>query len=199
MPVHQGDIFYRLEKIKQMLKALPKRAGNEAHNFFLDNFKLQGWQGDNGLQKWDKRKSNLDPKRGILVGKQGGHLRRGLRSIVTSTLIQEKVTGPATKYADAHNFGETIRIPVTPKMRKWAWAMYYKLGGESIKEASKTMGEKSSLSKHSAILFYKRLAMTKKSTLTVKMPVRKFIGNSKMLDKRLQTLFENDLDEALNR
>lgn len=174
MPIIQGDFFYRLEKIKQAVRNLPVQIGAEAEGFFKDNFRLQGWQGDNGLEPWTKRKNDLDPGRAILVGKAGGHLRRGLRKFVSGNNIQVKVTGVATKYADVHNFGATIKMTPTQKQRKWAWAMFYRTGRP----------------------MYKAMALGK--TLTIKIPARKFIGNSKQLDRKLADLVERKLAAALS-
>lgn len=197
MPIHLGDFNTGLENMKATIRRLPPQLGAEAEVFFKSNFDVQGWQGDNGLQLWDKRKRDKSTRR-ILIGKGTAHLKNGLRKFVSGQNISVRVTGVAAKYADAHNFGETIFIPVTSKLRKFAWAMYFKLGGTYQKAATTTMGERSTWNAgvSSSVNFWKFIAITRKSHLFLKIPQRKFIGNSKMLDNRLHALIERKLTET---
>lgn len=63
-------------------------------------------------------------------------------------------------YAEIHNTGGVIyrNVSITPKLRRWAWAMYYKSKDEK----------------------YKGMALTKKSTIrqTINMPQRQYIGGN---------------------
>ena len=176
MPVHHGDFFEGINKLEQTLRDLPTQIGAEALRFFQQGFKLQGWQGDGGLEPWDKRKYNIDPGRKILYGPETHqHLRDSLKKSVSGNDIRVEVTGSAAKYADAHNFGATIKIPVTAKMRKWAWAMFYK--------TKKDM--------------YKGMALTKKSDITIKITKRQFIGNSKQRETISHQVFEYNINKAI--
>lgn len=171
MPLNPGDFYTGLDKMRKTIKDLPVQLGAQAENFFRDNFRVQGWQGDNGIEPWAKRKSDAST-RWILVGKGTAHLMKGLRKFVSGNNIGVKVTGVATAYADIHNFGGTVQIPVSTKMRKWAWAMFYHTGRD----------------------MYKGIALTKKSSISIHMPKRQFIGNSKMLDAKLYELIEKKLN-----
>lgn len=73
--------------------------GNEAKNFFQDNFKRQGFK-DEKVNKWKKRK-NKDSGRAILV--KTGALRRSIR--VLSRGRNFLVVGSTKKYAAVHNEG----------------------------------------------------------------------------------------------
>lgn len=173
MPIHHGDFFSSLDRITREIKKLPVLAGAEAERFFIMNFRLQGFQGDTGLEPWPKRKNDLDPTRNIL--RQTGKLRQGIKKTVTSNSIQVGVQGPADKYADIHNLGGVIKIQVTAQMKKWAWAMWY----QTMKS------------------FYKGIALKPEGEyMTITIPQRKFIGNSKQLDNRLQKLFEGTIKRA---
>ena len=167
MPVHHGDFFTELERIKKDLKQLPLLAGAEAERFFIINFRLQGFQGDSGLEPWPKRKHDLDPSRNVL--RQTGKLRQGVKKNVTATSVSVGVVGPADKYADIHNLGGVIQVTVTAKMKRWAWAMWYQ-----------TLDSR-----------YKFMALKKEgSIMKITIPQTKFIGNSKQLDAKLEKIFE---------
>lgn len=81
-----------------------------------------------------------------------------LRSSITTktkregNLIETSV-GTNVVYAPIHEFGGTTMPSVTERMRKFAWAMFYKSNDEK----------------------WKRLALTRKSRLEIKIPKRPFI------------------------
>jgi phage gpG-like protein len=174
MPIKPGTIFEEIEAIQRAVRQIPLLIGNEAENFFKDNFNLGGFQGDKGLEPWKPRKENFGRKRAILVNK--GNLKKGIRKFVIGNIIQVKVTGVATAYADIHNQGGVTHPTVTPKMKAWAWAMF----------------KKTKLAK------YKAIALSKGS-LTINIPQRKFIGNSRQLDKLINKLIIDHLKKTIKK
>ena len=75
----------------------------KATELFDRNFEQQGFFG----KKWQHRKNNSDPGRGILIGKGSGRLRRSLNNPVRSgNTISWKLDVP---YAKIHNEGGTIK------------------------------------------------------------------------------------------
>nr|DAQ72733.1 MAG TPA: tail morphogenesis protein [Caudoviricetes sp.] len=76
------------------------------------------------------------------------------RSIIIEAEGNRVVINSNTLYANIHNAGGVIHTPVTDKMRRYFWAIYYK-----TKEP-----------------MYKALALTKKQTLTIRIPKRQFAG-----------------------
>lgn len=164
------------KKIEKQLKTLvlqmPLLLGNEAVNFFQENFTKREGFIDKSREKWKKRKQE-DAGRGILI--KSGRL---VRSIRISSLSPSRVTiSTDVPYAEAHNEGQTLKPKVTPKMRKFAWAKYY----ESNKQEE----------------MWKRIALTKKETLNIKMPQRKFMGESEHLRAKLNRLIERELKKRL--
>lgn len=74
----------------------------KATEMFDRNFEQQGFFG----KKWDKRKGDSDPGRGILMGRGSGRLRRGIRSTTRSS---NSITWTFdVPYAKIHNEGGTI-------------------------------------------------------------------------------------------
>jgi len=86
-------------------------------------------------------------------------LRRGIK--VTNVSRNQVRVGVDSniKYAEIHNFGGKIEI--TPKMRRYFWAMFKQTGDA----------------------YYKGLALTKKKHFDI--PERKFIGNTLAMEPRL--------------
>lgn len=173
MPFTHHHVDSTFAALIKTARNVPLHAGIKAENFFRDNFRQQGFMGDNGLQRWRKRKGEKT-NRLLLTGRQGAKLMHSLKKTVTGTGVVIKPTGSAAKYADAHNFGQTQHIPVTQKLRRYAWAMYYKTGEQK----------------------WKHMALTRKSTITIKLPARPFIGPSQMLNQQLITMFNNKMKLA---
>lgn len=141
----------------------PTEAGNTALRFIDGNFKAQGWQGQS-FQKWkpNKRKGR------ILVNK--GHLRNATYYISGIAMVTIKNTQP---YANIHNEGGNIKIPVTDKMRKFAWAMYYKNGGGKTRK-TKQGNAYSSIKLDKKANQWKGLALTEKTYLNINIDQRQF-------------------------
>lgn len=163
------SIASRLELLKARLPVL---IGNEIVNFALDNFRKQGFDKGGSIDKWKPRADGSRVGGDILVGKQGGALKRSVRR--TRTTRDQVTVGSSLPYASAHNEGETIRVKVTKKSRRFFWAMWYKTG----------------------IDYWRGMALTKKGYLTVKMPERRFIGDSKELDRRIIALLEREWEKV---
>ena len=81
-------------------------------------------------------------------------------------------------------------------MRKYFWARYYHLAGIKKKTGKKARKQKEENLPEEA-LKYKRLALTRKSTLKVKakIPQRQFIGQNKELDEIVRTTVINELEK----
>jgi phage gpG-like protein len=159
----------------------PTEAGNTALRFVDGNFKAQGWQGQS-FQKWkpNKRKDR------ILVNK--GHLRNATYYVTGITMVTIRNTQP---YANIHNEGGNIKIPVTDKMRKFAWAMYYKNGGGKAKGKS----ARASLRNQNADN-WKGLALTKKTYLNINIDQRQFAPTKSNPSPILNTAVERGVVRA---
>jgi len=76
---------------------------------------------------WKKRQFNPDEGRGTLT--KSGKLRRSIRYTVIGTATIEFHSNKP--YAMIHNQGGNIEV--TAKMKRFAWAQYYKAGGTADK------------------------------------------------------------------
>jgi phage gpG-like protein len=137
-------------------RKLPRMYGIEAVNLFKENFDKEGFIVGNGqVIKWKKTLR----KTGRKILKKGGRLQRGIhiKRIGASTITVGVDSN--IKYAQIHNEGGTI--PITPKMRRYFWAMFKQTGDT----------------------FFKAMALTKKKELVI--PKRQFIGKTSAMEPRV--------------
>lgn len=149
--------FNQFLKDYAVLKAkLPRMFGIEAVNLFKENFDAEGFiAGEGRLQKWEKTKRYTGRK----TLTKTRRLRRGIK-IMSASKTQVRVgVDSSIKYAKIHNFGGQIEI--TPKMRRYFWAMFKQTGDA----------------------YYKGLALTKKKHFDI--TERKYIGNTLAMEPRL--------------
>lgn len=171
------DFGKGLQGARRLMRDFPKVAGNTAVNFFKDRFQRQGWQ-DGAFEAWPARKSS--PPRGgsrrgaggrrqLLV--QSGRLKRGIR-------IQEAnwgrvVVANDVPYARAHNEG--VNQTVSQNVR-----------AHQVRSFSRRRsGRQETVAAHT------RQGHTR--TVRMVLPRRQFMGNSNLLDRRIQM----QLDTAL--
>ncbi len=185
--------------IKQKAKELeayvvtrfPAEAGNTAIRFINGNFKAQGWQGSS-FKPWAKN------KRGGTTLVQTGHLRSATFYITSPGMATIRNTEP---YADIHNEGGDLTIPVTDKMRKFAWAMYYKESGKGIKK-TKGGAEYQSIEVGRKAGKWRGLALTKKTYLNINIPRRQFAPTpsspSPILNRAVLRNVEKELKRIFN-
>jgi phage gpG-like protein len=166
------DFFNKLSN-EFMAKQVPDVISREAIKYFQERFTTKEWDGT----PWPETKTPV--KRGTLMVRSGALVN----SIKEKSKSPEKVVISAgsdkVNYARAHNEGETIMVPVTPKMRKFAWAMHYQEAGGDKKANTR----------------WKGLAMTKKESLTIKLPMRRFMGTSPILNDVLFNAFREEFNK----
>lgn len=100
------------------------------------------------------RKEYLNgPRPGKLAHKTGELSRRMTSQVRQDGNVITTTVGNNMEYAATHEFGDKRTVDVTQRMRKFAWAMFYK-----------TRDEK-----------WKRFALTKKTQFVIKIPKRPFM------------------------
>ena len=147
---------------QEVMKDLPKKAGEKALQFFLASFIKQGFT-DTSFIPWVKRKDDLTHK----LLNQSYALKESIKITKADFENVEITAGEGLNYAAIHNEGGTITVKVSAKMKRFFWYMY-----------KKTEDEKG-----------KWMALTKKETLTIKIPKRQFIGESETLMSELDKMF----------
>ena len=156
----------------------PAQAGNAAIRFINGNFRAQGWQGRT-FQKWKP-----NSRRGRVLVKTG-HLRSATYYVTGVAKVIVRNTMP---YAAIHNQGGTLNIPVTDKMRRYAWAMYYRQGGGKKKGGNSRQAGK-----------WKGLALTKKTFLNIKIEQRQFAPTPSSPSPVLEKAIKRNIERELKR
>jgi len=166
-------------------RVLPVKLGQKAQSLFRKNFRDGGFFGS----AWQ------ETKREQSGGRDASSLYSPLTSSRNHLMSSVQYTpGNATVtiynrvvYAALHNQGGTISSTVTPQMRKFAWAKFYESGGG--KKVSAATNEESEM--------WKRLALTSKSKLSIRIPQRKFMGSHPYLKQELQDIIITEINKIL--
>lgn len=130
--------------------------------FIESNFIKEGFM-DGSFQAWPARKETINYKLLRVTNAL-------FNSITANNDRRSTVTFTADMpYAQIHNEGGVVKIPVTPKMKKYFWAMYKATDKEK----------------------WKHMALSTKANIVFRMPKRQFMGNSK--------IFNQDFDRHIVR
>lgn len=114
-----------------MRRELPIKVGRMAKDHYQDNFRKGGFV-NGGLQRWPQTKRQNSGSKSAAAGYGPLLSRRNhLFSSVKYTPGDYRVrVANDVEYAPLHNWGGETHPTVTPRMRKFAWAMYYKAVGK---------------------------------------------------------------------
>ncbi len=203
----ESDIRRMKKEIEQLIsRKLPVVAGKYAKQQFQDNFRQGGFV-NRGLHPWPQAKrlssgeAGADSQYKTLMSS-----RNHLFSSINYTPGIAKVTiFNDVAYAAIHNEGGTVHPKITPKMRRFAWAKYYELKGKQKGAQKPRKGQKNGTTKSvgnqtdsGEAEKWKRLALTKKETLTINIPRRQFMGQSAELDARISAYVEKEVLRIIN-
>lgn len=178
---------------------LPVMVGAMAKRHFQDSFRNSGFT-DTALQPWPRSRRLSDGSGS--ARDQSPTLLSSRKNLFGSI---NYITRPAAvrvftnlKYAAIHNEGGSI--PITPKMRRFAWAKYYQEAG--IERKSKTLFGSSAQTKSAKKPIppqaerWKRMALTKKTSIVI--PKRQFIGDSAVLRRNINKKIDTEVRKILN-
>ncbi|RGL13335.1 hypothetical protein [Bacteroides uniformis] len=163
---------------------MPVLAGNIAKRHIEEDFRRGGFT-HNGFHKWKETKRQRTG--GSSAGSQYGPLLSGSpnlsRSIQYIPGDGQVTLFTRVPYAAIHNRGGETHPPVTPKMRRFAWRQHYLEAGDDKKKDT----------------FWKRLALTKKTKLTVKIPKRQFMPYKPgpELNKKINDKFDKEVEKII--
>lgn len=177
--------------------ALPRKVGVLATNHFRDNFRQGGFV-NAGLQRWvpaqrQGRTKGALGKYGPLLSKRT-HLMRSIRSEPGDARVKIINDVP---YARIHNEGGTVTThpQITPKMRRFAWAMFYATAG--IPQRGKDNKIPASVPEEAQR--WRAMALTRKKHLTIvsRIPQRQFMGASRELTDKINETVTNDIKKII--
>lgn len=193
----------RAELDSLMRSRMPVIAGRMAKDHFQENFRKGGFV-NGGLHPWQESKR-------LSAGGSGAASRYGtllsgrnhLFSSISYTPGEYRVrVADDVAYAPIHNWGGITAPAVTDRMRRFAWAKFYEASGKARKAATgrgntRKRGD-AEMPENPQAQFWKRLALTKKAKLSVKVPQRQFIGESRELTEAISTRTEQEIRKILN-
>lgn len=168
-----------IEKVVATVKILPPLIGNEAVNFFKDNFRKQGWQGET-FKPWLKRRHETKKTNGRPILIQSGALERSIQVKSNSENSTTVGTDGNIPYARIHNEGGQIKQAarsetfVRGRLKKGPHKGRFKKGTTSGK----------------GFTFKER---------TINMPQRQFMGDSPVLRDRIKKLCIDEFTKALKQ
>jgi len=166
---------------------MPRITGRLAVNHYQANFRKGGFV-DETLDPWPVTRRQLSgagragSKYGPLLSRRN-HLMKSTRYETSD--FRTRVFNDVT-YAPIHNWGGVTHPTVTPKMRGYAWHQYFAAGGGKAKGRGKN-------TRNETAEMWKRLALTKKTKLTVRIPQRQFLGPSSALTRQIIDKGEKEL------
>ena len=199
----QQDIQRMRKDFENLIaRKLPVAAGKISKQHFQDNFRQGGFV-NGGLHPWP-------PAKRLSSGAPGADAR--YRTLMSSRNhlfnsfgytpgMAEVTIFNDVIYAPIHNEGGTIHPKITPKMRRFAWAKYYELGGggkgrQKDRNGATQVGLETSSAEAEK---WKALALTKKQSLTINIPRRQFMGPSAELDTKIASYIEKEILRIINQ
>lgn len=177
LPIHEME-----RRFRSLIVRLPAIAGNEALNFFLDNFRRQAFPG-NTMQVWPSRKNPNKwgkvkrPGRALLI--DSGRLRRSIRVIKSSN--DAVVIGTDVKYAKAQNEG--FKGTVVQNVGAHQRNVFGKVKGSTGRSKRGVVGTVG-VNAHTR-------------TIKQNIPARRFMGPSPYLTQKLKRIIELEISKAL--
>lgn len=185
-----------------MRRKLPVIVGRMAKDHFQDNFRKGGFL-NGGLHKWpvSKRQQSgtgrANSQYGPLLSSRN-HLFSSIKYVPSDFSVTVSNDLP---YAPVYNWGGYIHPTVTPRMRRFAWAMYYNAQGikkRAVEGKRKPKKGKSTPDTETpSAQFWKRMALTKKKKLNIRIPQRQFMGESRELNQRIREHIEKELSQTV--
>ena len=153
-----------LAMAEQLKKDLQMDAEIMGMDFIHQNFYDEGWH-DTTFEPWAARKQSSTYN----LLRVTNYLFNSIS--VASSTIDKVIFKAYAPYAEIHNSGGTLSIPVTKRARKYFWAMYHATGKAK----------------------WKWMALTKKERFTVKMEKRQFMGHSEAFSNKWDNHVKNEI------
>lgn len=164
-------------RYKQFRRRMPGAMGRIAVNHFKSGFVKGGGTTNDNVGGWQKRKVNRGRQRAILV--KTGDLKRSIRILfrkVSRGFMTVKIGTEGIKYAAVHNFG--LDVNATQNVREHTRKAHKRRTSKGIRK----------IKAHDVKGF--------KRHLNFKMPKREFIGDSRIMDKKMMNMIIRQLKKV---
>ncbi len=174
------------KKARKALENAVVEIGNTAKNFFVENFRKQGFD-DKTVEKWKARKKKTyrtksgkvvdDTTRAILV--KTGDLRRSIIRVPNRSALNVKIQTDLP-YAKIHNEGGIIN-----KGEQTGKILSFNKKGRFTKQKTEKQRARTSYQQKTTI-----------GAHTIKIPPRPFIGDSYNLNEKVKAVIVKRLDKV---
>lgn len=198
MSSNPADILQ--EKMQAFIKKCPRIAGRYAVAHFQDNIRKRGGVPVNGsLKRFEPRGfDEPGPRRAILL--KTGNLSDAIKIIhEASTWVSVGISERRIKrYAQIHQTGGNITV--TPQMKKYFWAMYYKSAGKvsyNIK-SRKAANTKQNL-RHSSYAEMMKAMALKKTGSSIEIPKREFMRFTPDVERGILREFKYEMKKVIEQ
>lgn len=184
-----------------MRRRLPVIAGRMAKDFFQNSFRISAFV-NNGNHPWQTTKRQQSGQKGAASNYNPLlSSRRHLFSSIKYTPSDYRcIVANDLLYAPIHNWGGTLQPNVTPKMRRFAWAMFYRTAGIKQGAAKKTRKKKAQQANNNPeACKWRALALTKKKKLKTHIPQRQFLGESHELNDSIEQRTKQEIIKILDK
>lgn len=166
-------------KLKQ---SLPILLANQAQTFFVNSWKIQGWQ-DRSVRRWAPRKDKGPKSQGRAILVKSGALRRAVNQSIREQAFDRIKLVVALPYAAVHNDG--YKGPRRAHTRaSFGRSSTTQFIGLQRKEGNR---------KKPTTPIYPKLGETNVKAHTMNMPQRQFMGDSKKLRDEQAKLIDDQL------
>lgn len=198
-----SQIQKKADRMKDYItRTAPRLAGQIAVNHIREDFARGGFT-QGGFHAWQetRRQQSGSGKAASQYGpllSARNRLMHSVRALPGQGQVRIYTDVP---YAGIHNNGGVLRPRVTPKMRKFAWAMYYKETGISPKmKRSGKARKKRQANESEEAKRWKSLALTKKTQLSISIPRRQFMPDKPGLElvKKVDDSITNALKKIMD-
>ncbi|WP_435135742.1 hypothetical protein [Formosa sp. A9] len=155
------DFMAMAEQLKKDLQSDAEMMGTD---FIHNNFYTEGWHGSS-FEPWQPKKISNSYQ----LLRVTNYLFNSIG--VTESNPDRVVWEADAPYAQIHNEGGVLNIPITTRSRKYFWFMFYATGDEK----------------------WKGMALTKKQRFTVHMEKRQFMGDSEAFNQQWNDHVSNEI------
>lgn len=170
-----SEFTRRLDSVLETYRRLPTEIATIAVNFSKERFRDQAWL-DETKHKWKPRKTQRGRtgRRSQTLLVDTGRLKRSIRKIKAAT--DQVIIGTDVPYAEIHNEGGEIKKTVNVKS--------HAIKSHRRKAYTRNRNGRAERIKAQTIKTYTVKAHTRKMNL--KIPSRRFMGNSYTLARRIE-------------
>lgn len=184
--IHRTELPNFRGILEKVIGARPIIGRVESLKFFRDRFIKQGWE-DTAFQPWVKSQHPFMGKRTLLNS----------NSLMNSLKVQEETASRVViindkEYAEPNNEGATITV--TERMKKYFWRQYsIHSGNVSRFKNGNIQRDKENKKTNAKAEFCRKMAM-KPLGSKIKIPSRRFMGNSKKMMGNMESVLIKYID-----